>query len=286
MKVFVTAGTGVVGTALTAELRSREAEVSVLTRDADKAAALPAGVRGVVGDLLDFELVRTEFAAADAVFLNLPVGAEELYQGILAVDAAKRAEVKHLVYLSAQDVETMVTAPYCAGKATIEQALKDSGVPYTIIRRGELMQNDIGAKQMLDMGIYGIPFGEIGVSRVDVRDVAEAAAIVLTTPGHLGETYTVTGPEPVTGRFVAETWKRVLDSEVAYVGDDLDSCWQILNQMMPSHIARDIWLMYEHYDHHGHVAAEDDVVRATKLLGHPPRSFTEFAEETAAAWKS
>ncbi|MFE6486720.1 SDR family oxidoreductase [Streptomyces sp. NPDC057757] len=286
MKVFVTGGTGVVGTALVSELCSRGVEVSVLTRSAEKADALPDGVRGVVGDLLDYNLLLEEFGAADAVYLNLPVGEAETYQGMLAVDAARRAEVGHLVYVSTQDLENLFTPPHCGVKVAVEKSLKASGVPYTILRRSELMQNDVGAKDMLLMGVYGIPLGEIGVSRVDVRDVAEAAAIILTSPGHDGVTYTVTGPEPVTGQFVTDTWKRVLGVEIAYVGGDLDSCSLILNQMMPQHLARDLWLMYEHYDHNGYVAAAEDIEAVTKLLGRPPRSFTEFAEEMAAAWKA
>ncbi|WP_165969217.1 NmrA family NAD(P)-binding protein [Actinomadura sp. KC06] len=286
MKVFVTAGTGTIGTALVGELRNRGAEVSVLTRSEDNAAALPDGVRGVVGDLLDLKLLGEEFAAADAVFLNCPIGEAETYQGMLAVDAAKRAGVGHLVYVSTHDPEELFTPPHCAVKLVVEKAIKASGVPYTILRLNEFMQNDILAKEMLLAGINGIPLGTVGVSRVDVRDVAEAAAIVLTTPGHHGETYVVSGPEALTGQAVTDIWSRALGVEIAYVGDDLASCSMILNEMMPQHLARDIWLTYEHYDRHGQAASADDVERLTKLLGHAPRSFAEFAAEMAGVWKS
>lgn len=67
--------------------------------------------------------------------------------------------------------------------------------------------------------------GDVGLSHVDVRDIAEAAAIVLTTSGHEGKTYNLVGPQVHTGKNTAEIWSRVLGKTVTYGWNDLDA-WE------------------------------------------------------------
>jgi len=70
--------------------------------------------------------------------------------------------------------------------AAIEDAIKSFDVPFTIIRPNYFFQNDASLKDVLmGLGIYPMPLGTVGVSAVDVRDIAEATAIALTTPFRL-----------------------------------------------------------------------------------------------------
>src|SRR6185437_1927501 len=200
MKVFVTGGTGTVGRPLVQKLSARGVEVSVLTRSAEKARALRDGVRGVIGDIADLDLLRRHFTETDALFLNTEITTEELYQAILTADIAAKAKVKHLVFLSGQDPDIMFKPPHCAVKSATENAIRLMGVPFTFLRPNTFMQNDLQLLEAIVLGgIYPVPFGTGGVSRIDVNDIAEAAAIVLTTEGHIGKTYTLPGPEVLTG---------------------------------------------------------------------------------------
>lgn len=130
-----------------------------------------------------------------------------------------------------------------------------------------------------------MPFGDAGLSRVDTRDIAEAAAIALTTNGHDGQTYDVVGPEALTGRGTAESWSRVLGHPVAYGGDDTEAWERMVSSVMPPWLTFDLRLMWEHFQKNGLRAAPGDVERLMKLLGHEPRRFEDYARETAAAWK-
>jgi len=78
---------------------------------------------------------------------------------------------------------------------------------------------------MLKYSVYPQPIGDLGLSRVDIRDIAEAAAIALTKPGHEGQTYNVVGPQVHTGKSTAEVWSRALGKTIAYGGNDLDA-WE------------------------------------------------------------
>ena len=137
----------------------------------------------------------------------------------------------------------------------------------------------------LQYGVYPQPIGNAGTWRVDVRDIAEAAAIALSSPAHEGETYDLVGPEAMTGESTAAEWSRALGKPIAYGGDDLDAWEKQQLQYMPAWMVFDFRYMYEHFQKYGLVATASAIARQTKLLGHAPRDFAPFAAETAAAWQ-
>lgn len=286
MSIVVTGGTGTVGSQVVAALLGRGADVAVLTRDEAKASALPEGVRGVVGDLQDPAAARSAFKGAQAVFLLNALGPCELHEALLALAGARAAGVRRLVYLSVFDVERAPHLPHFASKIAVEGAIKASGVEYTILRANNFYQNDYWYRDaMLRYGVYPQPLGGIGVSRVDVRDIGEAAAIALSEDGHSGVTVNLCGPDPCTGQGTAAAWSRVLDREIAYGGEDMDAWEAQTARFMPPWLAFDLRLMYEYFIAHGLLAGEEDLARQTRLLGHPPRRFEAFAAETASSWR-
>jgi uncharacterized protein YbjT (DUF2867 family) len=287
MKVLVIGGTGTVGSQVARELLARGVEVSVLTRSAEKAEKLSGGARGVIGDLLDPKTVRSVFAGQDGVFLLNPVSATETHEGLMVVNGLRMAGVKRLAYLSVHNVDAAPHLPHFGSKIAVEIALKASGVPVTILRPNNYYQNDYWFKDaLLKFGVYPQPLGSAGLSRVDVRDIAEAAAIVLTAGGHEGQTYNLVGPQPCTGTSTAEAWGRALGKPIAYAGDDLDA-WEAQSlQYLPPWMVFDFRLMYAFFQKSGLKATDADIQRLTKLLGHAPRSFDEFTAETARAWRA
>jgi uncharacterized protein YbjT (DUF2867 family) len=130
-----------------------------------------------------------------------------------------------------------------------------------------------------------VPLGDVGVSAVDVRDIAEAAAIVLTSGGHNGKTYNLNGPEVVSGAKAASIWGKVLGKEIRYTGHNMDAFEEQMRKTAPSWSAFDIRMMFEGYLERGFVAEDGDVEKLTKLLGHAPRRYEDFARETALQWQ-
>ena len=285
MNVLVLGGTGTVGSQVVRELLKRGADVSVLTRDVKK--ALAAGVRPVAGDLLDPSTIRSAFSGHDAVFLLNAVSATECHEGLMAVNGCRLGGVKKVVYLSVQDADRAPHLPHFGAKLPIETAIKGSGIPFTILRPNNFYQNDAWYKDaMLGYDVYPQPFGDIGLSRVDVRDIAEAAAIALTTDAAKNETVNVVGPDVLTATATAATWGGVLGRKIAYGGNDLDAWEKQSLAYMPAFMVFDFRLMYAYFQEKGLKAAPADVARLTALLGHAPRRFDEFAAETARAWSA
>lgn len=189
--ILVTGATGTVGSALVSALLTRGEQVTALTRDPAKIEPRP----GLT--------VTTEIGKADAIFLLAPPGPgiPALDQAMLA--AAETAEIPRLVKLSAIGTPSGRTVNARPEVGSWHQpgeiALQDSGRSWTILRPTVFASNtlawasDIRAASPIP-NLFGA--GRQGV--IDPTDVAEVAAEVLTTPGHEGRTYTLTGPTLLT----------------------------------------------------------------------------------------
>ena len=287
MNILVTGGTGTVGSHVVNELARQRVSAKVLTRDLKKARTLPAGIRAVEGNLLDVSSVRRVFEGVDAVFLLNAVAQTEASEGLMALTQMRVAGVKRVVYNSVHQVESAAYLPHFGSKIGIEAAIKRSGIAYTILRPNNFYQNDYWFKDVvLQHGVYPQPLGSAGLSRVDVRDIAEAAVIALTSSAHEGETYDLVGPAVVTGASTAKVWSDVLGRPVVYGGDDLDAWEKVQLQYLPDWMVFDFKEMYRHFQQAGLKASPQAIERQSALLGHAPRDFETFAAETARAWTS
>lgn len=287
MRILVIGGTGTVGSLVVRELLARKAEVTVLTRSQDKTKGLPAGAEGVIGDLLAPATVRSVFKGVDGVFMLLAVSATETHEGLMAVNGMRMAGVTRIAYMSVHNLEQALHLPHFGSKLPIEAVLKTSGISWTILRPNNFFQNDYLFKDaIIKYSVYPQPMGDIGLSRVDIRDIAEAAAIVLTTPGHEGQTYNLVGPDVHTGKSTAEVWSRALGKTISYGGNDLDAWERQSLQFLPAWMVFDFRIMYSFFQDKGLKATQSDIERQTKLLGHSPRNFQDFARETARLWKA
>jgi uncharacterized protein YbjT (DUF2867 family) len=284
MKILVTGGTGHVGSEVVKELQKRKADVRLLVRKSDGPA--PAGVEAVIGDLLDPVSVAKAMEGVDKLYLLNAVLPDELTQGLIAYDLAKKLKLHHVVYHSVFRVEHLKDVPHFASKLAIESALREFDVPFTIIRPNYFMQNDATLKEALTKtGIYPMPLGQVGISAVDIRDIAEAAAIALTSNGHFGKTFNLNGPEVLSGPKIASIWSGLLGKEIRYLGDDMDAFEEQMRKKAPSWSAFDIRMMFQCYLERGFAAEAGDLETLTKLLGHPPRRYEDFARETFAQWQ-
>ena len=287
MKILVMGGTGNVGGAVVTELLKRKANVRVLARKQPGDGKLPAAVEVAIGDLLDPVSVEQAMQGVDKLFLLTAVVADELTQALIAYGIARRVGMKQVTYLSVFKVEQFRDVPHFASKLAVEQALREFGLPFTILRPGYYIQNDAMLKDALKgPGIYPMPIGTAGICAVDTRDIAEAAAISLTGEGHEGQTYDLVGPTLISGPGNAATWSKLLGKEVKYTGHDFDQWEQQMRARVPGWTAFDLRTMFQGYFDRGFASTEQEVAGVTKLLGHAPRSYEDFAVETAALWRN
>jgi uncharacterized protein YbjT (DUF2867 family) len=291
MTILVTGSTGVIGSRVVANLAANGADVHALARSPER-AQFPSGVTSVKADLMDVEATRKAIGGASTLFLLNAVTPDELTQALLTLSLAREASVKGIVYLSVFHADLFTDVPHFTGKHAVERVIEDRDLPATILRPNYFMQNDIALKDaIMGHGVYPQPIGSKGFSMVDARDIAEIAASSLLKRENAAtplprEMIELVGPDVLTGEAVAQIWAGILGRDIRYGGDDLDAFEQQVAAFAPSWLARDLRLMFARQQQHGMVARLAAVNRMAELLGHAPRSYHDFAAETAKAWQS
>jgi uncharacterized protein YbjT (DUF2867 family) len=288
MTILVTGATGRVGRQVVQQLVKRGADVRVLVRDTSK-ASFPASVEVVQGDLLDIDSLRTAFTGVNTLFLLNAVAGDEFTQALIALNIARESGVERVVYLSVIRSDHFVNVPHFAVKSGAERMIERMGFSATILRPAYFIDNELMIKDViLTHGVYPMPIGSKGVAMVDVRDIAEVAAIELIrraqAPGKLPiEIINLVGPDTLTGSDVAAIWSDVLGRPVVYGGDDPTGFEQNLANFLPKWMAYEMRLMAERYVSDGMIPEVGDVERLTKILGRPLHSYRNFATEIAAS---
>jgi uncharacterized protein YbjT (DUF2867 family) len=288
MTILVTGATGKVGTQVIEQLVKRGAKVRALVRN-PASARFPDSVDVAQGDLLDPDSLRGALSGVTTLFLLNAVVADEFTQALIALNVAREAGVKHVVYLSVIHSDVYVNVPHFAGKYGVERMIENMGFSATILRPAYFMDNDLTVKDVvLGYGVYPMPVGAKGLAMIDVRDIGEIAAIELLRRNQSAaplplERINLVGPETLTGTDLAAAWTSVLGRQIAYGGDDTAAFEQNLRNFMPGWMAYDMRLMSERFLSDGMLADTGDVARLTALLDRPLRTYREFAAAAAAA---
>jgi uncharacterized protein YbjT (DUF2867 family) len=285
VNTLVIGGTGKVGRTLVAQLLAQKVDVTVLLHSPERAQMVPAPATAVVADLIgDPEGARAAFQGRDAVFMLNKATLNETAEGLLAVQLAREAGVPRFVYQTVHLLEQLAYLPHVAPKLAIKHAIEKSGMDYTFVAPNHFYQNDeIVRAALLQQGVYLTPLGSVGCWSVDARDIADAAAAVLTSAGHGGNTYNVVGPDRLTGDGAARAWTKALGKEIRYVSG-IGKWRDWTRSFMPAWLHYDLSLMYEDFAERGMLGTAADVERLTILLGRPPRGFQDYALECAHEW--
>ena len=214
---LVTGATGTIGSEVVKALGQKGAKVRAAVRDKTKAATRFDPAVELVE--FDFESINTfSGALKDAVrlFVLPPLTPNQTEVVSRLVDAAKNAGVKHIVKLSAIGVDTGLVFSVGTGHAEGDRHVRGSGIAYTILRPNSFMQNFINYFPPRNGVIY-LPWGDGKASFIDTRDIAAVAAEALTSNGHNGKTYTLTGPATLGIADVARILSEASGRTITYV---------------------------------------------------------------------
>ena len=283
IKVLVTGATGNTGSLLVPALLRAGVDVRILVRDEAKAKPLKdLGAEVVLGDLDKPETILPAVKNVDKIYLLTWNGETQLQQAINVIDAAKKSGNPHIVRHSMWGSENsrIIKQGY-----KIEEILKASGLPWTILKPTFYMQNTMMAAQTIssDGVIYwDMKDGRLGM--IDVRDIADSALAVITGEGHEGKSYILTGPGAISFNDVANTFSRVLDKEVKYVNVPGEAALQSMTGMgVPQWIAEGYVELSEGFSKN---FANSTTENVKILTGHSARSFEQFAKDFAQVFSS
>jgi uncharacterized protein YbjT (DUF2867 family) len=185
-----------------------------------------------------------------------------------ALRKARAGGAARVVLISSLAADRSPKLPVHRAAAEVRKMLEDSGVPFTVLLPNHLYQDDVAFREsIVQRGIYPLPIGSAGMSRVDAREVAHGAVRALLDPGHDGKVYPIVGPEVHGAEEVVEYYSRALGRPIR-----------------PCDGGGDIADRYRPFQHTGLRACCQDFVRMEAILGHPPRPFGVFVRETVEAW--
>jgi NAD(P)H dehydrogenase (quinone) len=208
--ILVTAASGRLGRAAAEALAARvePSLVRLAARSPQKLDDLKARGFEVVGaDYEDRDALSRAFDGIETALVISSMGPNDVRAAHhqAAIDAAKTAGTRHLVYTSAVHATPSSRFEWAPAHAATEAALKASGLGFTILRDNSYAANNDGLyRNALETGVFAVPGVGAKVAYVTHEDVAAAAAGVITGSGHDGKTYEMTGPEALDGHAVAE----------------------------------------------------------------------------------
>lgn len=272
---------GKVGAQAAQVLAQQGEPVRVLVRDPQKVGALThAGVEVVQGDLTDRASVDAAMRGVTAVVLVSPaIPAQE----IAVIDSAVRAGVGHVVKITSK-ASADSSIPRRRDQTSIEAALLDSGLGWTLLRNNAYMQNFL----MLGPAIgatssFGSCTGQGRVGMVDTRDVGAVAAQIAASPAaHVGTTYWPTGPQRLSYSDAAAVLSTVLDRTITFHPLTAQQQEQAMVDVgVPQPVAAMNAQALTLFAEGDSDWTTDDVA---SILGRPAGTFEQFAADHAAAF--
>ena len=263
-KILVTGATGSVGKHVVSGLVEAGRDVRALVRDPER-ASLPAGVEVARGDLSTRETVTAALRDVEQAYLMWPGLA---VQPSVIQEIAERAE--RVVYLS--------TEPPTSFHQEIERLIRHAGRRWTFVRAIDFATNTLAWAPQIRQGVVRLPYGEASRSLIHERDVADVIVHALTSDGHDGAKYLITGPESITQAELAAIIGRAIGREVRWEELPLDAARALLVEAWgnPDFVEARLkaWASF--------VETPERVTDTVeRLLGRPALTFRSWAHEHA-----
>jgi uncharacterized protein YbjT (DUF2867 family) len=284
--ILLTGATGSVGFELAKLLSSRGFSAKAMVRSASAAQKLShlPGIEPVIGDFDDPASLEIALQGVERAFLLTNSSEHVEAQQLAFVAAAKHAGVQHIVKLSQLHADAASPVRFLRYHAKVEQSIQDSGMSYTFLRANLFMQALLAFRDtIVDQGKFFAPIGEAKISIVDIRDIADIAAEALTSAGHEGRVYDITGPEALTHAEIAARIGQLIGKPVDFINVAPEAMHQaVLNLGFPLWQADGI---IEDYAHYGRGEAEIVSHHVNDVMSRGARSFAEFLADYAGALK-
>ncbi len=230
-KLLVTGAAGQLGRLVLDQLlasgKTRPADIIATSRDTAKLADYAAkGVETRAADFDDPASLEKAFVGADRILIIstnvLDQPGKRLKQHLAAVDAAKKAGAKHILYTSMPNPESSVI-PFASDHLGTENAIKATGIPYTILRNAWYMENlFLSLPHALQSAQWFSSAGNGRISHIARSDIAAATAAALESGSTESRTYTLTGPAALTTNEIASLAARATGKklDVVHISDE------------------------------------------------------------------
>ena len=284
--ILVTGATGLNGKELLRRLSANGVAVRALVRNLARAEAIATlpHVEIVQGDMARPETLAPALRGVDRAMLISSSDPVMFDVQSSFIDAAKKAGVRHVVKLSGIMPELDSAFRFARMHGEIEKRLEASGLAFTHLRAGEFMPAYFRqAPGIAAKGAMFLPMEDARIASIDVGDIAEIAALVLSGSGHEGKTYPLTGPEALTMTEVAAKLSAATGKPIRYVNVAPEDARKAqLAAGMPPYLADALFELFAERRNGKEAKVWPE---AATLLKRRPTSFDEFATRNAAVFR-
>jgi uncharacterized protein YbjT (DUF2867 family) len=282
--ILITGANGKTGRAIIKALLSKGERVRAFVHTTEQIQEIKSlgEMEVVAGDMMDQKAIDEAFIGASAVYhICSAVNPHEVEIGQRVINAARLAKIEHFVYHSVLH-SVLQDMPHHQKKLIVEELLVNSGIPYTIIQPAVFMQNILESWKLLnEKGIFRQKFfttSETRMCMVDLEDLAEAASIILTRPGHTGATYELCGPENLSLSDMIAAMGQHLGREIKVeTPQDEMFAAQLKKLGVGDYQVNTLIKMFQHYNEHGFIGNPNVL---TWILGRKPNDFSSFILRT------
>ncbi|AIY07105.1 nucleoside-diphosphate sugar epimerase [Paenibacillus polymyxa] len=282
--ILITGANGKTGRAIIKALTSKGELIRAFVHRTEQIQEIKSlgDVEVIVGDMMDQKAVDKAFFGVKTVYhICSAVNPHEVQIGQIVIKAARLAKVEHFVYHSVLH-SVLQDMPHHQKKLMVEEILVNSGIPYTIIQPAVFMQNILESWKLLsEKGIFQQKFfttQETRLCMVDLKDLAEAVSIILTSPGHIGATYELCGPENLSLSDMIAAMEQHFGHEIKVeTPQDEMFAAQLKNLGVGDYQVNTLLKMFQHYNEHGFIGNPNAM---TWILGRKSNDFSSFILRT------
>jgi uncharacterized protein YbjT (DUF2867 family) len=281
--IVVLGASGNIGSATVSALKQKGAQFKAGYRKPEEMQkAQQRGYDAVQVDYGDRLSLARAFEGAQRVFFVNPPSPQMLSLETNVLNAAKQAGVKLLVKSSvwgAESEDFVFSRPHRASEKQIEA----SGVPYVFVQPNGFFQNLLASAPLIQsQSMFAQPDSDPAVSEVDVQDIGNVAAAILTSDGHEGKAYRVSGPVAITGAQKAQVLSELLGRAIKCVVVLREQWKQAAMKFGVSDWLAGGIIDLQRYYAEGKASAIVDTV--PRFTGAPARTFQQFARGALVAF--
>ena len=282
--ILITGATGNIGTELVKLLASKGTSLRVVSRDEKKVAHLDPRIERIIGQLHEPSVVQRALQGIDKLFM-IPVLLDPDHESDrLLIDEAKRAGVGHIVMVSSGVVRLGDKNPIGILHRQKEVFIEETGIPWTFLRPGGFMSNVLRfwLDTIKSQGKVFNPMGDGKTAPISPYDIAAVAAVALTTTGHEGKVYDLTGPELVSAHDQVTILSKVLGKPIQCIDVSVEAAAERMKSAGLPEVAIEglskLWIRVRK----GEGAFQNNEVE--RLTGKPAQTFETWCHEHRAAF--
>lgn len=275
-EILIAGATGNTGLPLVKHLAAAGVPVRAMIHSPAKKSLIEhKNVETIEGDFAHAGLIERALEGISRVYLVSPASQNQVKYQINFVDVAKTVGIKHLVKLSAMGTAPDSSVGLLRWHSEIEDYIRKSEINYTFLQPHFFMENLLASTEsVIKEGVIYSPLGETKISMISVQDIATVAAAILIDGGHVGKTYTLTGPEAMNYSEIAESLGAIVRKQVKYVQIPYEVAKTgMIKAGMPAWFADDIIKLMQSW---GNGKGSIVSTYVEKLTGQKPIALREF----------